>query len=109
MFLEGLTDEKDISFRVAFTTLFFTGLRLGEMLALTPADCDFQAHTLQINKNYVQVTGAKVIQTPKTSKSHRTVSIPIFLCQVLQGHINRLYSPEQRIFSTSIRVVFPEN
>lgn len=97
-FLSGLTDEKDVSFRVAFTTLFFTGLRLGELLALTPADCDFQAHTLRINKNYVQVTGAKIIQTPKTSKSNRTISIPLFLCKVLQSHINRLYSPDQRIF-----------
>lgn len=97
-FLSGLTDEEDVSFRVAFTTLFFTGLRLGELLALTPADCDFQAHTLRINKNYVQVTGAKIIQTPKTSKSNRTISIPLFLCKVLQTHINRLYSPDQRIF-----------
>lgn len=97
-FLSGLTDEEDVSFRVAFTTLFFTGLRLGELLALTPADCNFQAHTLRINKNYVQVTGAKIIQTPKTSKSNRTISIPLFLCKILQTHINRLYSPDQRIF-----------
>ena len=93
-----MTDEEDVSFRVAFTTLFFTGLRLGELLALTPADCNFQAHTLRINKNYVQVTGAKIIQTPKTSKSNRTISIPLFLCKILQTHINRLYSPDQRIF-----------
>lgn len=96
-FLKGLTDEKNISFRVAFITLFFTGLRLGELLALTPADCDFQNHTLRISKNYVQVTGAKIIQTPKTAKSYRTISIPLFLCHILQAHINRLYSPEQRI------------
>ena len=36
----------------AFEMLYWTGIREGELLALTPADFDFEKQTVRINKTY---------------------------------------------------------
>ena len=46
-FIEAVAD-KPISF-YAFEILYWCGVRMGELLALTPADFDFQACTIRIN------------------------------------------------------------
>ena len=43
--------DKQASY-TAFMTLYWTGIRVGELLALTPADIDFEKHTLSITKSY---------------------------------------------------------
>ena len=49
-----------------FMTLYYTGIREGEMLALTPADIDLDKATIRINKNYQNVNGEEMITSPKT-------------------------------------------
>ena len=44
--------DKKPEARMAFMLLYWTGMRIGELLALTPADFDFQACTIRINKSY---------------------------------------------------------
>lgn len=86
--------------RAIFTTLFYTGLREGELLALTPADIDFQKRTLRVNKSYQRIEQRDVITPPKTPKSKRVISIPPFLADMLQGYIKSLYGIKKnnRIF-----------
>lgn len=48
--------DKPISF-YAFEILYWCGVRMGELLALTPADFDFQACTIRINKSYQRLEG----------------------------------------------------
>lgn len=88
----------------AFSVLFWTGIRRGELLALTAADFDAQAATLRINKSYTRVNGVEMITDPKTSKSRRTVDLPPFLVGILQEYIKRLYhpAPSERLFECSI-------
>ena len=43
--------DKPLSF-YAFELLYWCGIRVGELLALTPADFDFEKKTLTINKSY---------------------------------------------------------
>ena len=43
--------DKPVSY-YAFEMLYWCGLRLGELLALTPSDFDFQNSTVTINKSY---------------------------------------------------------
>lgn len=50
----------------------YTGMRPGEILALTWNDIDLQNGTITINKN---VYGGVIQSTPKTSHSNRTISI----------------------------------
>lgn len=80
--------------------IFYTGLRIGELLALTPGDIDTQAGTLAVTKTYKKLNGADVIQPPKTEKSRRVIVLPPFLVDTLQQYISTLYGikDNQRIF-----------
>lgn len=85
---------------MAFMTLYWTGMRMGELLALTPADFNFKKKTLRINKSYQRLKGKDVISTPKTKNSVRTVIMPQFLCDEMQDCLKLYYSlqPDDRIF-----------
>ena len=86
--------------KIIFTTLFYTGLREGELLALTPADIDFESCTLSVNKSYQRIEKRDVITDPKTLKSKRIISIPQFLADELQAYIHSIYGIKRnsRIF-----------
>ena len=91
--------DKPVSF-YAFEMLYWCGLRLGEMLALTPADFDFQKETVRINKSYQRFDCRDVITDPKTPKSKRIVKMPAFLAEEMQDYIHGIYGIEDddRIF-----------
>ena len=84
----------------AFMTLYYTGMREGELLALTPADIDFEKSTIIINKSYQRLGKEDVISTPKTEKSRRTVTIPSVLSDCLREYIGKCYGlqPTDRLF-----------
>lgn len=59
-----------------FRLLAYTGLRRGEALALTWDDLDEEKHTLTIHRTLTRNgDGAYISDTPKTSKSNRTILI----------------------------------
>ena len=91
--------DKPVSF-YAFEMLYWCAIRMGEMLALTPADFDFDRQTLTINKSYQRLKGKDVITSPKTPKSNRTIKMPKFLCEEMQEYIGMLYEigENERIF-----------
>lgn len=72
-------------------TMYYTGLREGELLALTPSDIDFVKKTLTVNKSYQRIHGGDMVTTPKTPKSIRTIPIPDGLCACLQEDMPRCY------------------
>lgn len=82
--------DKPVSF-YAFEMLYWCGIRMGELLALTPKDFDFEKQTLTINKSYQRLNGRDVITTPKTKKSNRVIKMPKFLCEEIQEYIGMLY------------------
>lgn len=94
--------DKPISY-YAFQMLYWCGIRIGELLALTPADFDFEAETVTIDKSYQRLKSKDVITTPKTKKSNRTIKMPKFLCDEMQEYINMFYqiNPDSRIFLVS--------
>ena len=53
-------------FYYAFEMLYWCGVREGELLALTPADFDFEKGTVSITKSYQRLKGRDVITDPKT-------------------------------------------
>lgn len=81
-FIECVMD-KPLSF-YGFEMLYWCGLRIGELLALTPEDFDFEKKTVSITKNYQVVRGEKLILTPKTAKSIRTIYMPDFLNEEME-------------------------
>ncbi len=94
--------EKPISY-YAFQTLYWCGLRLGEMLALTPNDFDFENKTVKISKSYQRIGKRDVITPPKTEKSNRIIAIPDFLVEEIKDCIKSQYKlgKDERIFTIS--------
>lgn len=92
--------DKPISF-YAFEMLYWTGIREGELLALTPADFDFEKKTVKISKSYQRLKGQDVITSPKTRKSNRTVQMPDFLAIEMQEFFQLQYGlrKKDRIFN----------
>lgn len=84
----------------AFEVLFWTGMREGEMLALTQNDIDFQACTIRISKTFHRAHDKDFITPPKTFNSNRIITIPKFLTEELKDYISQLYdySPLDRLF-----------
>lgn len=97
-FAEAVMD-KPMSY-YAFEMLYWTGIREGEMLALTAEDFDFEAQTVSISKTYHRMKGRDIITSPKTTKSNRTIKMPEFLSEEMQDYLKQLYGlqPGQRIF-----------
>lgn len=87
------------SVKLAFDILFYTGMRSGELLALTPADI-LDVKRININKNYAKVKREELFLEPKTPKSKRCISIPDFLYEDIHGYISKLYGikKDDRIF-----------
>ena len=100
-FAEAMMD-KPLSY-YAFEMLYWCGIREGELLALTPADFDFEAGTVKISKSYQRLHGEDVITTPKTKKSNRTIKMPNFLCDEMRDYLGMLYGVKKkdRIFTVT--------
>ena len=98
-----------------------TGLRLGELLALTWNDIDFDDKTVSVNKSIRQETifnnkgegkYTTIIQPPKTETSIRTVPIPSNIIHKLKQFKTiqnkeklsngELYMPSDLVFTTPI-------
>ena len=91
----------------AFQILYWTGMRQGELLALTPEDIDTRRHRIRITKSYTRVDGKDIISTPKTKKSIRDVDIPKFLLDEIQIYIRTAHIPPGcRLFERSTHYLF---
>lgn len=106
IFMEEVMKETQ---RIAILTDLFTGLCVGELLALKIADLDLKRQTLSINKNMLRVetsalsldnpairilnydpakkTHLIVQDTPKTKSSNREIAISDGLCELLVRHL----------------------
>jgi integrase len=94
--------DKPVSF-YAFEMLYWCGIREGELLALTPADFNFDKETVTINKSYQRLKGQDVITSPKTKKSNRTIKMPQFLCEEMKEYLGMIYGlkKKDRIFTVT--------
>lgn len=81
--------------RAAITTLLFTGLRIGELLALRWSDLDYTAKTLTVDEAVVRrpvyneqgdrIALKNVVAEPKTDDSYRTVRLSEPVIEALQA------------------------
>ena len=84
-FIGTLSD--DVKASTAFEILYWTGMRVGELLALTPDDIDHKAVSIRITKTYIRHDGHDLIMPPKTENSIRNVVIPDFLYREICDYI----------------------
>lgn len=82
----------------------YTGIRLGELLALTWEDIDFDKKILRINKTVYTITrngrNEAYIDKPKTKQSNRMIPLPKQLISVLKRNKRK---------STSIYIITTKN
>lgn len=97
-FIEQLSTRKDFYENLAYFTMFeilyYTGMRVGELLALTLQDVDLDANQIHITKTYYHIPGEDMINPPKTESGERVVDIPGFLADEIKEYIEHLYEPE---------------
>lgn len=101
--------DKPFSYE-AFSILYWCGLRLGELLALTQEDFDFDKNIININSSYQRLEGKDVITDPKTEMSKRLVYMPEFLAEDIKLLFSRLYGHEKddRIFKFTKHFLYNE-
>lgn len=80
-FKEFIVHVDDEMYYALFMTLYYSGMRKGELLALTWADIDFLNNTINIDKTEYK----RVIQTPKTESSIRKIYMPKHVMRLLDA------------------------
>ena len=76
---------------ICFETLYWTGIRAGELLALTESDINFDKNELSINKTYQRFADGEYLSTPKTVNSVRRITMPTFLTEEISEYISEVY------------------
>lgn len=85
------TMEPGTRYYLMFEVLFWTGCRIGELLAITKADINFEKNQLSINKTYYRTGMQDIITEPKTKQSFRTIEIPEFLKEEIKKFVDGHY------------------
>ena len=82
-----LAAAKDTSLKkyALFRLLSFSGVRIGECLALTWHDLNYKNNTIAINKTLARTKNGIKIQTPKTKSSNRVISLDTETIQILKS------------------------
>lgn len=78
---------------VIFTTLAYSGLRVGELLALKESDINFITHEVSVTKTYYNPKNNKrefTLLSPKTTGSVRTVELDPFVIGLIREQIKQL-------------------
>lgn len=98
-FIKYVENELD---KLAFQLLFWTGIRVGELLALRGSDFNLEHNMLYISKNYARLHGEDLFLPTKTPASNRNISLPNFLSLAIKRYLSIYMSGgNERIFAFS--------
>ena len=81
--------------RLSYMTFYWTGMRMGELLALNSKDIDLEKRTISITKSYQRLGKKDVITPPKTPKSKRVITIPELLAADIKDYMDSLYDLQE--------------
>lgn len=100
-FIDAIKDKPQSFY--AFEILYWCGLRMGELLALTKEKFDFNTNTLKVDESLQKIDGENIITPPKTKKSIRKIVMPDFLAEEIQNYLDGFYKlkPKDLIFTFS--------
>lgn len=90
-----LNVDSDFYYYVIYNLIYYTGIRIGELTALTLDD--YVDSTLTINKDYVRIGGVDYIQPPKSEKSNRKIILDEDTNKLLKDYLSR-FKPTKIIF-----------
>ena len=86
-------------YKLCFKLLFYSGMRLGELLALNVDDFNFDTNEITISKSKSDNSGE--ITTTKTPYSIRTIEMPVSLMEEVRSYISGLDKSTSPIFHIS--------
>ena len=103
----ALSDKRDKMFGVVLC--LYSGLRIGELLALKWTDVDFTNGTITVNKTCHDGQDkngklCRIEDTPKTASSKRTIPLPKQILQLLKKH--KRQSKSEYIISSDGKTVY---
>ena len=90
--IDCVTDKENKFF---YIILFWTGMRKGELLALTYEDVDFKNKTIMINKNFQIVKKERLITDPKTPRGRRVIAVNDVVLNCIKDLWNTSYKPNK--------------
>lgn len=76
---------------------------MGEFLALTLNDFDFEKDTVSISKSVAVIDGEQTVKKTKTEKSKRTIALPSPIMDMIKEYAEHRYgyNPADRLFLSS--------
>jgi integrase len=83
-------------YKTMFALAATTGLRAGELLALTVADLDFRRRTVRVSKSADDNT--RMIREPKTKKSVALLPMPSNLATMLRDYLQHHWKANEKQF-----------
>ena len=86
-----IIDASPEPYKTMFAVAWSTGLRAGELLALTVADLDFQRKTVRVSKSSDDNT--RDIRQPKTKNSSAMLPMPSALEAMLRQYLEHHWKP----------------
>lgn len=90
--MEHVTDP---AAHIAIELLFYSGMRFGELLALTPADLDYKNQTISIMKSLQRKNRQNYITAPKTDNGIRVITMPAAVMEHLEDYTSKIYGLQQ--------------
>ena len=88
---------------------YYTGIRLGEALALERKDIDFEKNTITINKQLQEINRKPVITSTKTKKSNGVIPLSKEMKTILQEHFEKYPEPTIVIFNKKHEYLIPSS
>ncbi len=85
--MQLLGAARDVQERALFALAIKTGMRQGEIFALSWADLDFDAGTVSVRATLTEDLDGKLVRSePKTTKSRRVIYLPALALKALLAH-----------------------
>ncbi len=93
--------ENDYRFKLILQTLFWSGCRIEELLALKPDDLE-QKDIIRIDQGYNVIDNEEIFDVPK-SGDKRCIMLPDFVYNDIKNYVNSIYGigNDDRIFMIS--------
>jgi integrase len=85
--VQALADAMDPRYRALVITAAYTGLRIGELMALRRSNVDLLRRRITVTETLVEVKGELIFNPPKTARGFRTVPMPNVVVRELERHL----------------------
>lgn len=101
-----LLKETNELYKSIMIVLFWTGMRIGELIALKFDDIDFEKKKIRINKSITRLKRKNILGTTKTLTSNRIIDINDVVINTLKEIKEKTYGLDSNIFPVNQQSFF---